>query len=188
MLPGPLFPGMIKKEGKWLPYQLKEQDIENRFNACVSLLTRYSKKDFLYQIVTGDEKWIDFDSAKRQKVWTAPGQPLTSRNMHAKRAKLCIWSDQHGIIHYELLKHGVTVDGSRYQQQLVDLNRDLNQIQPFVADKRRTAIFHYDNARSHASKSVKETLLSLGWEVPLHPAYSPDIAPSDCYHDAKYIG
>lgn len=63
----------------------------------------------------------------------------------------------------------------------IDLNRELNQKQPLVADKRRKVIFQFDNDRPHASKPVEETLLSLEWEVPRYPACSPDIAPSD-YH------
>ncbi|KAM8707581.1 hypothetical protein ACLKA7_014675 [Drosophila subpalustris] len=39
-------------------------------------------------------------------------------------------------------------------------------------------VFHQDNARPHTSLV---TLRELGWEVLLHPPYSPDLAPSD-YH------
>ncbi|UYV83682.1 SETMAR [Cordylochernes scorpioides] len=39
----------------------------------------------------------------------------------------------------------------------------------------------HDNARPHVAKVVKETLEALQWDVLPHPAYSPDIAPSD-YH------
>ena len=38
---------------------------------------------------------------------------------------LCVWWDQKGVIYYELLKPGETVNTKRYQQQLIDLNRSL---------------------------------------------------------------
>lgn len=36
-------------------------------------------------------------------------------------------------------------------------------------------------ARPHASKVTQQKIKQLGWELLPHPAYSPDIAPSD-YH------
>ncbi|KAG5327483.1 MOS1T transposase, partial [Pseudoatta argentina] len=51
--------------------------------------------------------------------------------------------------------------------------------------KRKTAAIHdkvillHDNARPHVAKPVKTYLETLKWEVPTHPLYSPDIAPSD---------
>ena len=44
---------------------------------------------------------------------------------------------------------------------------------------RKCIIFHQDNTRPHASLMTKQKLLQLGWEVLIHPPYSPDIAPSD---------
>jgi len=34
---------------------------------------------------------------------------------------LCIWWDQEGVIYYELLKPGETVNALRYHQQLIKL-------------------------------------------------------------------
>jgi len=37
----------------------------------------------------------------------------------------------------------------------------------------------YDNARPHASGAVSEILEKYGWQVLLHPPYSPDMSPPD---------
>ncbi|QQP54383.1 Histone-lysine N-methyltransferase SETMAR [Caligus rogercresseyi] len=44
---------------------------------------------------------------------------------------------------------------------------------------RREIVFH--NARPHTSLVTRHKLWELGWEVHMHPPYSPDLAPSDYY-------
>ena len=39
----------------------------------------------------------------------------------------------------------------------------------------------YDNARPHTAAHTLETPKQLKWEAMEHPAYSPDLAPSDFY-------
>ena len=48
-------------------------------------------------------------------------------------------------------------------------------------------VFLHDNAPSHKSKMVQNYLETLNWEVLPHPAYSPDLAPSD-YHLFSSMG
>ena len=55
-----------------------------------------------------------------------------------------------------------------------------------AGDSKKTAridqfVFHHDNARPHTSLVTRQQLRQLGWEVLMHPPYSPDLAPSD-YH------
>lgn len=176
--------GKIQKEGRWVPHELSESAIHNRFNITVSLLARQKKKSFLWRIVTGDEKWIYYDNPKRKKSWVDPGQPSTSqpkRNIHGHKVMLCIWWDQQGVLYYELLKPNETVTADVYKCQLNKLNDELLRKRPAIASNRRKVILLHDNARPHTGKTVKETLTQLEWETLPHPAYSPDIAPSD-YH------
>ena len=62
----------IQKEGKWVPYELKERDIERRKTTCEILFNRFKRKSFLHRIVTGDKKWIYFDNPERKKSWVDP--------------------------------------------------------------------------------------------------------------------
>ncbi|UYV68422.1 hypothetical protein LAZ67_5004284 [Cordylochernes scorpioides] len=176
--------GMVKKQGNWVPYELKPDNIERHICTCELLLKRQNRKGFLHRIVTRDEKWIHYDNPKRRKLWVKPGHASTSTakpNIHGKKLMLCIWWDQLGVIYYERLQPNETITGERYQQQLMRLSRALKIKRPLYAKRHDKVIYQHYNARPHVAKVVKETLEALQWDVLPHPLYSPDIAPSD-YH------
>ena len=149
--------GYIQKQGNWVPHELKPRDVERRFCMSEILLERHKKKSFLHRIVTVDEKWVHYDNPKCKKSYVKPGQPAKSTakpNIHGAKVILCIWWDQKGVLYYELLKPGETIDGERYRTQLIRLKRAI---------------------------PVKNYLENSGWEVLPHPPYSPDLTRSD-YH------
>ena len=79
--------GKIQTEGKWVPYELKERDIERRKNTCEILFNRFERVIFASHCYW---RWkVDlFDNLKRKKSWVDPGQPSTSRpvrNIHGRR-------------------------------------------------------------------------------------------------------
>ena len=90
------------------------------------LLERHKKKSFLHPIVTGDEKWINYNNPKRKKSYVKPGQPAKSTvksNIYGAKVTLCIWRGQKGVLYYELLKSGETINGESYRTQLIRLKR-----------------------------------------------------------------
>lgn len=180
--------GKILKEGKWVPHELSERNIERRLVTCEMLLDRYKNKPFLHRIVTGDEKWISYDNPVRKKSWVDRGQPSTSTakpNIYGPKVMLCIWWDQRGVLYYELLEcrrkpneKRETITSERYAQQLLKLNQALKEKRPRRSGK---VILQHDQARAHIGSPVENAIKELGWELLAHPPYSPDIAPSD-YH------
>ncbi|GBP43549.1 Mariner Mos1 transposase [Eumeta japonica] len=92
--------GMNHKQGNWVPYELKLRDVERRLCMSEMLLARH-KKIFLHRIVTGDEKWIDYDNPKTIKSWGLHGHAATSPakpNIHRKNLMLCKWWDQLDLV------------------------------------------------------------------------------------------
>ncbi|GFU78050.1 mariner Mos1 transposase [Trichonephila clavipes] len=80
----------------------------------------------------------------------------------------------------ELLPHGQTLNSDIYCQQLNRLKIGIEQKWPETAN-RRGIVFPQDNARTLTSAVTCQNLRKLGWEVLMHPPYSPDLAPID-YH------
>ena len=94
---------------------------------------------------------------------------------------LCIWWDQKGVLYYELLKLGETINGECYRTQLIRLKRAIAEKRPEYATRHEAIISNHDNARPQVAIPVKNYLENSGWEVLPHPSYSPDLARSD-YH------
>ncbi|UYV60815.1 CREBRF [Cordylochernes scorpioides] len=132
-----------------------------------ALLKRYEEEgnNFLDQIVTGDESWCyHYDpSPKRASMeWKRGDSPRPKK------------------------KNQVSTFGR--QRMNSDLYCDIlvNKLKPGIRNKRRGklskgVLFLHDNARPHTSCKTVSTIIKLGFEVLEHPAYSPDLAPSDYF-------
>ena len=83
-----------------------------------------------------------------------------------------------GVLYYKLLQENEKINSNKYCSQLDQLKTALDKKRLELVNK-KCIIFHKDNARLHVSLMTRQKLLQLGWEVPIHPPYSPDTAPSD---------
>jgi histone-lysine N-methyltransferase SETMAR len=148
-----------------------------------SLIKLNSLEPFLKRVVTGDEKWIVYDNSRRKRSCCGPGessQSVAKADLHPKKVILSMWWDWRGVLYFELLPCGQTIDAKKYCAQLENLKRAVAEKRPELAN-RKGVVFHHDNAKPHTALVTKQKLKSFGWEVMQHPPYSPDIAPSD-YH------
>ena len=175
--------GYKKKLDVWVPHELSVKNLMDRINICDSLLKRNEIEPFLKRMVTGDEKWIKYDNNVRKRSWCKGGeaqQMVAKPGLTPRKVMLCVWWDWKGIIHYELLQPARTIDSTLYCQQLMRLKQAIEKKRPELIS-RKGVVFHQDNARPHTSLMTRQKLGELGWEVLMHPPYSPDLAPSD-YH------
>ena len=140
------------------------------------------RTESLRRLVTCDESWICYDGTARKIVWRKDGEgtAMTPKpDRHVKKRMLSIFWTVRGPIHWELLKSGTTVTSNVYCNQLkqVDLAYQVMRAQGLFD---APLIFHHDNAPPHRSRLTRDLISQeLKWKQLQHPAYSPDLAPSD---------
>jgi histone-lysine N-methyltransferase SETMAR len=152
----------------------------------------------LDSIVTGDEKWVLYSNVKRHREWVDKNSHPTAtpkEGLHPKKCLLSLFWDTEGmdwtfhlslsslgVIHYEILPMGHTINAQHYCEQLDRLREALIENRPH----KQHVLFLHDNATPHTAKITKEKLKAWEappnqpiWEVLPHPPYSPDLAPTD---------
>ena len=119
----------------------------------------------LYVNHTRNRQWLSVDQT---------GTVTPKHDLHPKKVVLSVWWGVKGIIYWELLPDEYTVTADLYCQQL-------DRVAQKLKGNHDRVYFLHDNTRPHVAKSTREKLLELGWVTIPHPAYSPDLAPTD-YH------
>ncbi|ETN70743.1 transposase [Necator americanus] len=126
--------------------------------------TQFSKR-----IAACDEKWIVCNNVTRKRSWPKPDEPAQRMevDLHQNKVMLSICWDYKGVIYFEVVPKNQNVNSE-------DLKKKRRELA-----SRKGAVFHQDYARPYTSLATRRKLLELGWELMLHPPYSPDLAPSD---------
>ena len=145
----------------------------DRIFICELLLNRNKIDPFL--MVTGDKKWVTYDNVRQKRSWSKANE-AAKPGLTARKVLLCVWWDWQGILYYELLPYGQTLNSVLYCEQLDRLKLAIEQKRSALVN-RGGIVFHQDNARPHTSLMTRQKFRELGWEVLMYP----DLAPSD-YH------
>lgn len=167
-----------------VPHDLTPEQQKRRVSVCQTLLKYPRDTRFLRQILTCDEKWIYYVSVDNKKQWHLPGEPLlpvVKQSRFLKKVLISVWWNYEGIIHFELIPDGHPITSEVYCQQLDRVHEIMQQRYPQLINRKRV-LLQQDNARPHTAKKTMVKIDELaGFELIPHPAYSPDLAPSD-YH------
>jgi len=93
------------------------------------------------------------------------------------KTMLVSFFDHKGIVHYEFIAQGQTVNQQCYLEVLTRLWESVRRKRPgFWPDK---WILHHDNAPAHYALRVRDFLAKNSITKMDHPPYSPDLAPCD---------
>ena len=176
--------GKVNRRCREVPHELTQIQAKKRVETCKKLLENPRDDRFIRRIVTCDEKWVYFGNPDKQNQWLDPGQmskPVAKRDRFSRKALLCVWWNFEGVIHFELVPNGRTIDADLYCAQLDRMYAALGEKYPALINRKRV-LLQQDNAKPHTARKTKEKIKNLeAIELLPHPAYSPDLAPSD-YH------
>jgi len=179
--------GLKKIQSQWVPKLLTKNQKQERLQSCQTNLALIEEDEelFLSQIITQDESWVlHYKPITRQesRVWLAPGnaRPKVIKSMPSPgKVMASVWWDTEGILLTKFYKMGESLTGEVHASQLHELRK-------IIKTKRRGKLTNgvlllQDNAPSHRSHVAMDAAKDCGFKILPHPAYSPDLAPSDYF-------
>ena len=168
--------GMRKLTARWVPKSLSDEQMATRASVCSTLLKRFrSKDDFLLHLVTVDETWVHYYEPENK--WES------RQAKEVQDTTICWQGDGHSIlgriIMLDFLPKRSTITGVYYANLL-------DQLRTAICEKHRGklskgVLLQQDNARVHTCKVAVDAVERNGYELIPHPAYSPDLAPSNFF-------
>jgi len=128
--------GMHRIAAKFVPRLLMDDQKLNQVDMSQELLDRANDDDnFLKNIITGDETWVygyDVETKVHSSQWvskTSP-RPKKSHQVHSHvKVMLTVFFDSEGVVHFEFLPQGQTVNKEYYlevMQRLLEAVRKKN--------------------------------------------------------------
>jgi len=163
----------------------QRQEYTAASGAIIVVAVRAGRGLFLDSIVTMDETWVHYLTLKRKRSstqWHHPGSPKPKKvktTFSAGKVTATIFWDPKGVLYVDFLTEHRTINAEYYSALLE------GPVKTTIRNKRRRAqtseSFLQDNARPNVAACTMDTIQKLKWNVPPHPPYSPDLAPSD-YH------
>ena len=176
--------GIRKLASRFVPRFLSGEMMDNRLASCEGFCALYEQygDNFLKNILTEDETVLTMylpESKRESAEWKLsnekPSLKMRSGTSHRRIFMLSLFWDYNGVVVMDFADKDIKIN-SEYYVNLLKAARE----------KRRKPrglpywLLH-DNAPIHSSRETQSAIENLGIEPLDHPAYSPDLAPSDFY-------
>lgn len=177
--------GLSKVSARWVPRLLSDEQKQNRAQLSLALFHRFDAdpENFCSRLVTGDETWVhhyDPETKAQSMQWIKKGShpPVKARVVASKgKVMLSLFWDAQGPLLIDFKPPNITITMHYYANLL-------SQLRDAIKEKRRGmlrkgVLLLHDNASPHTGHIAQTALSKLKFEQLPHPAYSPDLAPSD---------
>ena len=169
---------------RWVPHCLDDLQKSNRVRICSELLEELKKltptgRSYL---ITSDESWFFHDNPHYAK-WASHTKEADTRPRRtissAKTLVAVFWSFR-GFYYAEVLPRGTKYNADFVITKILPgFEASVSETRP-VLKAARTKL-HWDNARPHCASKTRTKLAEKHIILLPHPAYSPDVAPSDFF-------
>jgi len=142
--------------------------------------------DILGRVITGDETWVyQYDPEMKQQSaqWKTANSPRPKQFCQSKsrvKTMLLTFFAIRGIVHYEFVPTGQTLNQVYYLEVLKRLNEKVRRKQAELFAN-NSWILHHDNAPAHMALSMREFSATKQITVLEHPASSPDLPSNDFF-------
>ena len=153
----------INKRCREVPHELTPEQARRRVEICKQLLQNTLDFRFFKRIVTCDEKWIYLRNPDTSNQWLDvgdPGLPVAKRGRFEKKIMLCVWWNYEGVIHFELVLNGRSINAELYSEKLDRMYDKLKEKYPALINRNR-ALLQQDNAKPHTAIQTKEKISLL---------------------------
>jgi len=155
----------------------------NRVTVSQELFDRSnSDENFLKNVITGVETWVygyDVETKVPSSQWMGKLSPRPKKkacqSLSNVKVMLIVFFYWKGIVHYQFVSRGGTVNKEFYLNVLKRLREAVRRKRP-EAWTNNTWMLHHDNAPAHASLLIREFLTKHETTVVPQLPYSPDLA------------
>lgn len=178
---------MHRVAAKFVPRLLTDEQKQHRVQVCEELLEMaHGDENFLKRIITGDETWVygyDVETKVQSSQWKSTSSPTPKKARQVKsnvKVMLTVFFDWQGVVYYEFLPRGETINRFRYLATLRNLREAVRRKRPMLW-RSGDWVLHHDNAPVHSALLIRNFCTKNGMTVIPQPPYSPDLAPADFF-------
>ena len=169
--------GLKRVKSRLVPKTLNFLEKMRRVEVCETMFSGY--KDRMKCMITGDETWIyayDPETTDQSSEYRAKGE-TRSKRLRQSRSKikvmLTVFFDYCGVVHYEYLPPGQTVNKEYYLSVMRRLREAIRLKRPDLWID-NSWFLHHDNAPSHTALVLCDHFAKNSTNIVPQPPYCFD--------------